>query len=133
MADVFPMDREFRVLPAQNGQIAAYGPTSDENPNGAWFFSFVPSLDFDGQFAVMSRSPRVQPSDTSVPWVPVPYRRVTVNNAASDYAIVPDVIAPAAPYQVLVPAIGMAIGLLIECNAGSCFVYAQKMTGSTIP
>lgn len=144
MADVFPMDREFRVLPAQNGLIASYGSTSDENPSGGWYFSFVPAVDFDGQFAVMGRVPRVQPSDLTVPWVPIPYRRITLNNVASDWAIVSGlnadgstntnwVIAPSGPCQVWVPTLGMQAGLLIECAAGSCMVYAQKVTGSTIP
>ena len=133
MADIFPAGSPFRILPAQNGQTLSFGSTSDENPNGAWHLMFVPSVDYDGSIAVVGRTPRISTADLTVPWIPVPYRRITLNNVASDYAIVSTAITLDGPYQILVPATGMAIGILVACNAGQCMVYSQKMTGSTIP
>lgn len=133
MADIFPVGSPFRVLPAQNGQVASFGSTSDENPSGAWHLMFVPSIDFDGAFVVQGRTPRISTADLTVPWLPIPYRRITVNNVASDWSIVTDTLAISGPYQILVPASGMAISALIACNTGQCMIYSQKMTGSTIP
>lgn len=135
MADIFPATSPFRVLPPQNGQILSFGSTSDENPSGAWAFTFIPSIDWDGGFVVLGRPPRISTADLTVPWLPVPYRRVTVNNVCSDYAMVSDglALAVSGPYQILVPACGISIGLLVACNAGVCMIYGQKVTGSTIP
>lgn len=133
MADIFPIGSPFRVLPAQNGQTLSFGSTSDENPNGAWHLMFVPTVDFDGSVVVMGRTPRISTADLTVPWMPVPYRRITLNNVASDWGIVSTEITIDGPYQILVPSSGMAIGLQVACAAGQCMIYSQKMTGSTIP
>lgn len=129
MADIYPAGPVFRVLPAQTGTVAAYVTTSDENPSGAFAFQLVPSIDFDGGFVVVGRTPRISTADTTVPWQPIPYRRVTLDNVASDYAIVSAVIGMAGPSQILVPANGMSVGLLIACNAGQCMIYQQHMAG----
>lgn len=131
MADIFPCDDRFLVKPAQNGMYAQWGNTSDENPSGAWMLYFRPSLDFAGEFIVSGRPPRIQTSDTSVPFLPIPYRRVTLNNVASDYAMVDDAVSGAS--IVHIPANGISVALLINCTAGSCMVYAQKMEGATTP
>lgn len=133
MASIFPADgRPFRVLPAQSGNILAYGNTSDVNPSGCWTFQFVANELSDAEFAVMGRSNRISTADTTVPWLPVPYRRVTINNVASDYALVSAVIAPGATL-IQVPANGMSIGLMPSITTGETLVLAQHAEGATAP
>lgn len=132
MADIFPAGPKFRVLPPQNGQILAYGNTSDENPSGCWTFQFAPDIGSDAAFIVMGRTPRISTADTSVPWVPIPYRRITVNNVASDYTVVADTIG-ATTTVIQVPSNGLAVGLLVAMTVGETTIYAQHMEGATAP
>lgn len=132
MADIFPVDNpKFRVLPAQDGMVAAFGNTSDENPSGAYTFQFVPDATFTGGFAVVGRTPGISTSDTSVPWAAIPYRRISLADVASDYAFVGDQIT--GPALIQVPANGLAVGLLIACSAGFAMVYNKHMDGATAP
>lgn len=131
MADIFPANRMFTVTTAQNGQVASYGSTSDEDPTGAWSFQFVPDPSFIGSFTIMGRSPRVSTSDTSVPWTPFPYRQVSVNNIAADYSVVSAAISGQACIQV--PANGFAIGILIACTQGTATILANAAQGSSAP
>lgn len=131
MADIFPIGPKFRVQPAQNGNILVPGNTSDENPSGAVRFWFVPDIGCDATFTVVGRAPRISTSDTTAPWVPIPYRRVTLNNVASDYAIVSASVTGTS--SILVPSTGGAVGLLVAINTGECTLHSIPVTGSTTP
>lgn len=134
MADIFPANPKFLVTTAQDGQIASYGNVSDENPNGAWTFQFVPTdINWSGQFAIVARTPGISTSDTTVPWVPVPYRRVCLNNVASDYALVSGILVVSGPTIIQVPANGVSIGLLMSITTSTCTIYAKAMNGATTP
>lgn len=121
---IFPAPLEWNVTTANDGATAVYGNTSDQNPFGTWTFQFVPSLTFTGTFGVVGRGARIPTTDTTVPWMPVPYRRVTLANTAQDYAIVTAVLAGTNDI-IDVPANGKAIGILISCQAGSCLIRAR--------
>ena len=131
MADIFPMGPKLVMQPAQNGNILTAGNTSDENPNGAVRFWFVPDVGCDAVFTVMGRAPRISTADTSAPWVPIPYRRITLNNVASDYAIVSDNVSGAS--SILVPTVGGQVGLLVSVTTGNCTIYKVNVNGATTP
>lgn len=131
MAQIFPIGPKFRVMPAQNGMILAYQNTSDENPSGAFSVMTVPSEDFVGEFAVVGRVPGISTADTSVPWVAFPYRRVSINDVASDYTFATAVISGTTAIHI--PANGWAVGLLVNCTAGSCMIYSKHMDGAATP
>lgn len=131
MATIFPISTPFRVLPAQSGNILAIGNTSDENPSGAVRIWFVPDVTSDATFTVVGRAPRISTADTTTPWIPIPYRRVTLNNLASDYAIVSAAVSGTS--SILVPTTGGAVGLLVAMNAGECAIHSIPVEGSTTP
>jgi hypothetical protein len=116
--------QRIQLTTANNGGTAVFGNTSTENPFGTWTFQFIPDGSFAGGFAIMGRAARWPTTDAVVPWMPIPYRRVVLANVAQDYTIViatlngtPDIIA--------VPANGIAVGLQINCTAGTCWVHAR--------
>lgn len=132
MAPVFPIGGPSFVLqPAQNGNILVAGNTSDENPNGAVRFWFIPDVGCDAVFTVMGRPPRLSTADGSVPWVPIPYRRITLNNAASDYAIVSDNVSGVS--SILVPTVGGQVGLFVTVTTGNCTICKVNVNGATSP
>jgi len=131
MANIFPIGPVFRLFPEQNGDILVIGNTMDENPSGAVRLWFAPGIGADAVFTVMGRAPRISTADTTAPWIPIPYRRVTLDNVASDYAIVSASVSGTS--SILVPSTGGAVGLLVAMNVGEVVIYSQLVTGSTTP
>ena len=114
-----------------NGQIGLMGNSSLSDEPGGWSVQFVPTVDFVGAFGIVGRQ-RGKVADTrGAPYLPFPYRRVNVGGAASDYALVTDVITGTAAIEI--PAHAWAIGILIACTAGSCRIFKQHMVGATAP
>ncbi len=132
MAQIFPVGPKFRVMPAQDGMILAYGNTSDENPSGAFSMQFCPSEDFVGEFAVLGRVPGISTSDTSVPWMAFPYRLFSLNNVAQDFTTARTAVISGTT-AIHIPANGWAVGLLVNCTAGSCMIYSAHMEGAAAP
>lgn len=138
MADVFPLEQKFAATVAVDGLVGSYGSTSDENPVGGWNLQFIPDLNWTGSIAVVGRSPRISTADLSVPWIPVPYRRICLNNVAQDWAIVPGsdpnwVIVVTGPCMIEVPCNGFAVGLLFAVGQGTCQIRANKFEGAGAP
>ena len=132
MPDIFAGQHKFTVTPAVSGTPIGYGNTGDENQGGAWTFELAPDLSFDGSFVVVGRTTRVQSADSPlVPWMPIPYRRITLGNVASDYAMVSDQITNAMlPALIQVPSNGMQVGLDPVSTQGSCAVYGKLTVGA---
>lgn len=118
------------VTPQNDGAILMFGPPSDEEP-GAVVFEFNASSDFVGSFAVLGHvtGPAVPANAPAHPAMPVPYRRINVGGAASDYAMVSDLIANTGMIQV--PANGMSIGLGVSCSAGTCSIWRLPVEGAS--
>lgn len=132
MADIYPIGPKFRLQAAQNGNILVMGNTSDEQPNGAVRVWFVPDNGCDAVFTVVGRVPRIQAADAALaPWIPVPYRRVTLSNVASDFAVVSDPVTGTS--SILVPTVGGAVGLLVACTTGDCTIYTVQVEGASAP
>src|SRR5690349_5204489 len=133
MAGAFPCSPPFTVNVACDGLIASLGNTSDENPSGAITAMFVPDSLWNGQAVVVGRAPKISTADVTVPWVPIPYRRITLNNVGQDYALVGDVLTLTGPTLIQIPANGLMVGLLFAVTAGTCALRTAVMDGAVTP
>lgn len=118
----------FRITPASNGDIAELGPAGGQAIS-AFSIQFVPSIDWVGQLAVMGKTFGKAAAQANAVFDPVPYRRVSISNVASDYALVSDLIADRA--IILIPAYGLSIGLLQACSAGYMDVSMWRLDGGS--
>ena len=122
---IFPVSgQRFTITSANQGGTAVFGNVSDQNPFGTWTFQFMPDESFVGTVAIMGRAARFPTTDTSLAFVPIPYRRVTIANVASDYTLVSAQLV-GTPDIIMVPANGLAIGLAMTCSAGTMLVHAR--------
>jgi len=118
------LNRIFTV--ADNGLIRPISPGGVNGTVGAVHLQFNPSVDFQGSFGVMGHTTGVL--EAIAPYQSVPYRRVTTLANAADYAMVSDLVIPAA--IILVPANGLAIALFVNCTVGSCQVTGWDLNGA---
>lgn len=128
MATVQRSNRRFTIKASDNGNILEMGPAANATSVGVMVIQFNPDQSSDYEATVMGRCFGQNAADC--PYVPIPYRRVTLNNIASDYAVVHDAITGASLIQV--PA-NWAIALLVSCTAGSCVVASQDLLGNSTP
>ncbi len=125
MAIVKASSRFFQVQTRNNGDILEFGPAATQGNVGTFTFQFAPSADFVGSFTVLGKVFGV--AADSAPFMAIPYRRVNVGAAVSDYLIVADLVSAAGIIQV--PANGLTIGMLTTCTVGSCQIYSWDMQG----
>lgn len=133
MADAFPISTPCTANVAYDGKVASLGNTSDTNLNGAISVMFVPDGQWVGQAVVVGRAQKISTADVTIPWVPVPYRRVTLNNISQDYAMVGDVLTLTGPTLIHIPANGLMVGLLFAVAAGTCVLRAAVLNGAATP
>ena len=118
--------REYPVRVADHGKIIFLGNASDGRV-GTFTIEFVPDASWSGTFAVLGRVYGKPASDNGVGFSPIPYRRICLNNVASDRAIVSDVLT--GHFIIEVPASGLAIGLLASVQASGGVVYNWPLNG----
>lgn len=107
------------------------GPAGTTQQVSTMVIQFTPTVDFVGQFVVCGRNLGVAANEVDVPFVPVPYRRVNLNNLASDYTIVSDPISGVA--KIAVPASGDSIALLCAISAGQMTITSWDLQGNATP
>ncbi len=133
-SSIVPFSNRSQVVTIQHdGKIGDLGPGAVEGQVGSFAIQFNPDLAFIASgsfFTVMGVMMGKAADDLNMPFMPIPYRRVTVNNIASDYQLVPDPIST--PSFILIPSSGMVIGLSVVCNAGSCNVSSWNMNGPAL-
>lgn len=122
--------RSYGITSADNGLILSLGPAGTSSSVGTFIVQFNPDVLSDYQVAVMGRVWGPAAKDKNVPFLPIPYRRCTLNNVASDYAIVSEFITGASMIQV--PA-NWEIGFLVSCSAGLCDVVSWDLQGNSNP
>lgn len=122
--------RSYIITSADNGLILTLGPAATSTSVGTFIVQFNPDVDSDYTVAVMGRCWGQAAKDQNVPFVPIPYRRVSLANVASDYAIVSDTLS--GPALIQVPA-NWEIGLLVAVSAGTCSVCSMDLLGSSNP
>lgn len=103
------------------------GPAATSHGVGTFVIQFVPDGAWVGQIAVLGRCFGVGAQDVDAQPMAIPYRRVNVAGAASDYAIVSDTITQ--PGIIQVPANGLSVILAVSCEAGSCAVTSWDLMG----
>lgn len=118
--------REYRVTSADHGKILFFGNASDGRV-GTFVVQWVPDASFAGSFAVTGRVYGKPASDNGVPFDPIPYRRVTLANVASDRELVADTLTT--PFLIEVPSNGIAVGLLCACTDGFGTLYSWPLNG----
>lgn len=123
-------NRTYAIIPDDNGVILTLGPAATSTSVGTFVIQFNPDGASDYSAVVMGRIWGQAAKEKNVPFLPIPYRRCTLNNAASDYAIVSDAITGASLIQV--PA-NWEIGLLVAVTAGSCTVCSWDLQGNSNP
>lgn len=117
-----------RVITTEdNGDWIEIGPASTPKFVGTFAIQFNPDITFAGEFLIGARLAGAAATEAGLPFLPVPYRRVTVNNVASDRTYVSDVITGASKIEV--PASMDSIGILVECTAGTCTIVSMDMQG----
>lgn len=127
MATVSISNRSYLITALSDGNILDMGPATSGSTPGTWIIQFNPSVDFSGSIVILGRVFGPAAAAANIPMMPVPYRRVTINNVASDYAMVIDQIAT--PSIIQVPSNALAIGLAVTCSAGSCMVVSWDLNG----
>lgn len=123
-------NRSYVIAAKDHGLILSLGPAATSSSVGTFVIQFNPDEACDYSVAIMGRvwGPAAQAKD--VPFVPIPYRRCTLDNVASDYAIVSDLVTGATLLQV--PA-NWEIGLLTSCTTGTCSVVSWNLQGNSNP
>lgn len=119
--------RIYTITAADNGLILDLGPAATQSNVGTFTLQFQPDITSDFQAIVMGVIYGHASNNANVAFVPVPYRRISLADVASDYALVKDPITGAALIQV--PANGLSVGLLVACTKGTCTLVSWDMNG----
>lgn len=122
--------RSHVITAENNGVILSIGPGSTSSSVGTMVIQFNPDASSDFSGVIMGRCWGQAAKDQDVPFVPIPYRRCTVNNVASDYAIVSDPVSGATLIQI--PA-NWEIGILVAASAGECSMCSWNLPGNSNP
>lgn len=109
------------------------GPPTTPTFTGTMIVQFNPGNDFDGSFVVTARPIGTAADAANVPFVPIAYRVLSLND-------VPQFNAVGGPpwtdaqitgvATIAIPASGLTIALLTAWNAGSCDITPFGVQGS---
>lgn len=105
------------------------GPAGTTAFASVMMIQFTPTVTFAGSFAVLGRTLGSAANEVDVPFVAIPYRRVSLADVASDYTMVSDVISTSALIQV--PANGLSVALLSSITAGQMTITSWGLEGSS--
>ena len=121
--------REYRVSTTDHGKFLYLGNASDGR-TGTMAVQWVPDASFTGSFAVTARMHGKPASDNGVAFVDYPFRRVVLNNVASDRAVTTNTATPLVnSFIIEVPSNGVALAMLCSCTAGFGYLYSWPLTG----
>lgn len=128
--------RYYRVTPATASQTGApfleLGPAGTSLSVSLMMIQFNGTQLFDGLFNVMGRIMGPAADAVDVPFIPIPYRRVTINNVAQDYAFSTVPISGGGATLIQVPANGMSIVLqMAAATLGTCDIVSWDLQGSS--
>ena len=118
--------REYKVTTNDDGKFLFFGNASDGRV-GTIVVQFDPGLAWNGSFAVVGRVYGKPASDNGVGFVPIPYKRVSLDNVASDRALVSAVLT--STFIIEIPANGMVVALLTSAASGTGVVYNWPLNG----
>lgn len=119
--------RSYVLTSAANGQLIELGPAGTTQSVSTLMLQVNVDALWNGQFVVMGRTLGAAADAANVPFEPIPYRRVSLNNVAQEYAIVSDAVGGNAILQI--PANGMSIALLVAASAGMAQLVMWDLQG----
>ncbi len=130
MANIFPIDRAFRITSANHGNFAEFGPAGEGSMVGTWLFHWVPDSSFVGALGIVGRAYGQKAKDNDVPFVPIPFAPLNING-----------VVPAAPFVYIsgtidgnsiiqVPSNGLSVAVLIDCTEGFGWLYSWDNNGT---
>ncbi len=128
MANTLLNDHDYTITAADNGNTLVLNGASATGTVSGWLIHFVLTSG-DAAFTVVARAQGQVPSTAAVAFLPVPYRRLYITGAVSDYTVVSAAIVATAIIQV--PANGLAIGLNVTVTTGSARLFMIPVIGST--
>ena len=121
--------RKFGFSTDDNGDFLEIGPAGTSSAGGVMVIQFIPSA--NAVYSVIIHGKVFGPAaqDAAAPFMPIGYRRTTVNNvAALDPTLTADPIT--GPSTIQVPSNGISIALLVACSAGTCQVVSWNLQGA---
>ena len=129
----FPTGRDQMIGVANNGDTFILGNTSDEADAGGWKLTLMPdaATGWTGSITIMRRPSGKGAFDNNVGFMPSSYRRIVVNNTASDYLW--DSVALTGASEVQVEGNATSVAFYVQCTAGSARVYTRPVNGPTAP
>ncbi len=126
MAIVKASNRYRVITSADHGNWLEIGPASTSMFVGTFVIQFNPDVFWSGAIVVGARVVTAE-NAPDMPFLPIPYRRVTVNNVASDRAFVADQITGATKIEV--PSSQDSIGFLVSCLGGNMTYACWDLQG----
>lgn len=123
-------NRTYGITADDNGKILSFGPGATSSSVGTFVIQFIPDGVSDYTVTVMGRVWGQAAKDVGAEFMPIPYRRCTLANVASDYAIVSDAVSGASLIQV--PA-NWEVGLLVGATQGTCDIVSWPLQGTSNP
>jgi hypothetical protein len=127
--------RYYKLTPAAQSLPGApfleLGPAGTTSLVSTLMVQFNPTDLWSGSFVVVGRMLGTAAADRDTPFVPIPYRRISLADVAQDYAMVTAQITGAAIIQI--PANGMTIALMFEALAGQMDITAWDLQGNSAP
>jgi hypothetical protein len=122
--------RECKVTVADHGKFLFLGNAGDGR-TCTMAIQFVPDASFSGSFAVTARMYGKPASDNGVAFIDYPFRRVVLNDVASDRAVTTNTATPLVnSFIIEVPSNGVALAMLCSCTAGFGYLYSWPLNGS---
>lgn len=123
--------REYKVTVADHGKFLFLGNAGDGR-TCTMSIQWVPEASFAGSFAVTARMSGKPASDNGVAFIDFPFRRVALNDVASDRALTTNTLTPLCDSFIIeVPSNGVVLAMLCACTAGTGVLYSWPLNGSS--
>lgn len=139
---IYAGGRKYRVTPG-TVNVAGYplleiGPGGTQSTVSCVIVQFVPEMDFNGTFAVLGRVFGTAADEINTPFVPIPYRVISLNNVAGGPTFSGAIGYPWSQELITGPAIIQiptnGLSTLLEVSAptlGACSVAMWDLQGSS--
>jgi hypothetical protein len=119
---------KYQINADENALLLEFGIGSETFVVGCVSIQLDPTFDFVGTLRVLGRSLGQVAENDSAPFVPIPYRLISLGGVANlTRALVSDDLTQSAIIEV--PVSGLTGAFLIACTAGSCDCFRTPLEG----
>ena len=136
MAQTFPTNSPWKILPSDNGNIGILGVAGPMTQGGVIAVDFITDPTWQGSLAVMGRTIGF-PSSDPTGFVPIPFRAAFLNDAvvigasgAPDWSFVPAQTLLTGRSLIQIPTNGIEVAVLVACVAGFATLYKHLVQGA---